>query len=300
MRMRPLLWLLGALVPGGTVAAALPAEVTVTEATRFEILTNGKPGGSVALRAGEKLPLVAVAGEQVIVRYRNLTGRVLTAQTDLPRAAIGVEPAAPSPVPPAPAPAPPPAATAPAPASPRETPTPPPRPAAEPRAPYLPASPVERVLAGKLVGLEGGSLRPRDPARLAGVKFYGLYFSAGWCGPCRKFTPELIDAYGKIRALYPEFEIVLVNRDKSPAEMFAYVREEKMPWPALEWSAIRATREITRHAGSGIPCLVLVDADGRVLSDSYRRGRYVGPDAVVDDTWRILREYRRTHPRPRN
>jgi nucleoredoxin len=134
---------------------------------------------------------------------------------------------------------------------------------------------------------------------MAGVKFFAIYFSASWCGPCRQFTPELVDAYGKIRTLYPVFEIVHVNRDRTEGDMTAYVRDDKMPWPALRWSALRQTPEIERFGGSGIPCLVLIDENGKVLSDSYRWGRYVGPDAVLDDTWKLLRTYRRTHPRPK-
>ncbi len=49
----------------------------------------------------------------------------------------------------------------------------------------------------------------------------------------------------------------------------------------------------TRYAGDGIPCLVLVDADGMVLSDSFRGGGSVGPDLVLDETWKILRDHRR-------
>ena len=150
-----------------------------------------------------------------------------------------------------------------------------------------------------MVAIDKGGLRRVEPARLADVKFFAIYFSASWCGPCRAFTPELIDAYAKIRALYPEFEVVLVNGDRSATEMTAYMRDDHMPWPALAWDAIGATREITRYAGAGIPCLVLVDAQGKVLSDSYRRGSYVGPGAVVDDAWKILRDYRRKNPRPK-
>jgi nucleoredoxin len=263
--------------------AALPAEVTLVAPAKFEILKEGRSTGSVALRAGERLEVIEVADGYLRGRYRNLTGRVPVEATNLP------------PIPPPALVAPPAATVVPAPppaAPPVGTPA-----AAAPAVTVPPASFMGRVLDGKLVVLEGGAFQRCPPARLAGVKFYGILFSAGWCGPCRAFAPELLDAYGKIRALYPEFEVVLVNRDRSAAAMLAYVREERMPWPALAWDALKTTPEVTRHAGSGIPCLVLVDENGKVLSDSYRWGRYVGPDAVLDDTWKILRTHRRANPR---
>jgi nucleoredoxin len=286
--------LVGGWLALGRVLAALPTEVTVTTATRLEIVSNGKAAGSVGLAVGERLELIEVADAQVVVRYRRLTGRVLSAHTDLPRVEVkAVSVPAPEVVKPALQTA----TTVPAPADATEVVG---APVAKPAGPaYAPSGVIERALAGKLVAMEGGGLRAREPARLAGMKFFGIYFSASWCGPCRQFTPELVDAYGKIRALYPEFEIVHVNRDRTEGDMAAYVRDDKMPWPALRWSALRHTPEIERFAGGGIPCLVLIDENGKVLSDSYRWGRYVGPDAVLDDTWKLLRTYRRTHPRPK-
>ena len=71
------------------------------------------------------------------------------------------------------------------------------------------------------------------------------------------------------------------------------MRKNSPAWPTLRFEAIRNTPDIVRYAGPGIPCLVLVDANGQVLSDSFRGGNYAGPDAVLDDTWRILRDHRR-------
>jgi len=45
------------------------------------------------------------------------------------------------------------------------------------------------------------------------------------------------------------------------------------------------------------PTNFLLDENGKVLSDSYRWFQYVGPDAVLEDTWKILRDYRRKNPR---
>jgi len=279
---------LRAIAVGLALAGVLGAadSATVTQPTRLELQSNGRASGAIGLKGGEQVEIVETDGTHLVVRYRNLTGRLPITATDYrPAGAAAREATVPSAPLPTKLPVPPTAseAAAPVPA----------------KAPYRPEGPIEQALAGKLVALEAGGLRPQSPERLAGVRFFALYFSASWCGPCRAFTPELVDAYGKIRALYPEFEVVHVNRDRSPAAMAVYLREDKMPWPALAWEATRDAREINRYAGSGIPCLVLIDRDGKVLSDSYRWGRYVGPDAVLDDTWKLLRDFRRKNPRPK-
>ena len=164
----------------------------------------------------------------------------------------------------------------------------------------LPAVNVAEVLAGHLVRLDGTNLVPVPPERLARVKVFAIYFAAGSDVACREFTQNFSDAYGKIREIYPEFETVLVSRDKSAADMLAYLRDDRTPWPAVAWEAIGSLTGITRYAGRAIPCLVLVDAAGKVLSDSYRGGTYAGPDAVLDDTWRILKDFRRKNPRAKS
>ena len=85
---------------------------------------------------------------------------------------------------------------------------------------------------------------------------------------------------------------MLVSNDHSPDEMLAYMREENMPWPAVKYSQLGEIDEITRLGGPGIPCLVLIDGNGKVLADSFKGSDYLGPDSVLDATWRLLKKSR--------
>jgi nucleoredoxin len=117
-------------------------------------------------------------------------------------------------------------------------------------------------------------------ARLQDVKYTLLYFSAHWCPPCRKFTPELVKFYNKHKT-DDNFEIVFVSADRNEAAMREYFAQ--MPWLAVRYADVRASGLAQRYAGPGIPCLVMVNADGEVVSDSYRNGQYVGPQQVLAD-----------------
>ena len=65
--------------------------------------------------------------------------------------------------------------------------------------------------------------------------------------------------------------------------MEEYIKEDKMPWPAIKYRYAKKIKEISKYAGSGIPCLVLVDREGNVISDSYQGKKYVGPNKVMGD-----------------
>jgi nucleoredoxin len=136
---------------------------------------------------------------------------------------------------------------------------------------------------GNLVRLQNGNLVSCYDEELAPKRIYGLYFSAHWCGPCRKFTPQLVAYYNQIAHDHPEFEIIFVSADKSADGMATYMRETGMPWPAIEYSKLASVPALQKYAGKGIPDLVIVDASGKVLADSFVSGKYVGPAKVLDD-----------------
>ncbi len=143
-------------------------------------------------------------------------------------------------------------------------------------------------LNGKLVALRGKSALPFAAPDLAKAKYIALYYSAGWCGPCHQFTPDLVKFYSEMKPAHPEFEVVFMSRDESSNAMEKYMAEMAMPWPALRFSAVKSSRDLNKYAGSGIPCLVLLNEKGEVLSDSYVSGNYVGPHKVMTDLKKLL------------
>ncbi len=154
-------------------------------------------------------------------------------------------------------------------------------PAATLRAAEPPRAPVAEALRGRLAVQKNGALAAVPDAEVAGKKYYALYFSAGWCAPCQVFTPKLVAFYNAIKPKHPEFEVIFVSSDRSEAEQLAYMKDKAMPWPALRFWALKSTPGLTRYGGGGIPRLVLLDAAGNVLSDSFVGDQYVGPERVM-------------------
>ena len=150
--------------------------------------------------------------------------------------------------------------------------------------------PVSNILADQLKGdlitwknETISSLTPFEEEALGKKKLIALYFSAGWCGPCRQFTPQLVEFYNRVAPQHPEFEIVFVSSDRSTGAMGTYMRDTKMPWPAIDFAKLPTKSALKKYAGESIPCLVLLDASGKVLSDSYAGTKYIGPEKVLAD-----------------
>lgn len=143
-------------------------------------------------------------------------------------------------------------------------------------------------LKDDLVFLKNSGLARFNDEMFPKKKLIALYFSAYWCGPCRKFTPQLVDFYNRVAPQHPEFEIVFVSYDRSLMAMEDYMRETKMPWPAIDYAKLPDKGTLKKYAGEGIPCLVLLDENGKVISDTYAGEKRVGPEKVLIDLTAIL------------
>jgi nucleoredoxin len=257
-----------------------PAEVTALGTIRGTVITDGKPGGAMLVAANRKITVLNISPAGITGKLGAATVLVPVDRTNLWTEVSRLHPDL-SDVPADPTPAPAAAATKPvAAAKPAATPA--------PAGAQTGGTVMQRRLAGKIVRMENGSLKPVDAATLGGIKYYGLYYSASWCGPCRQFTPQFVAAYKQIKQRYPEFEVVFISADRSAGAMADYVKADGMPWLALKYDEAQRQGELTRYAGPGIPCLVLVDPAGRVVSDSFEGDNYVGPGKVLNDAQRLL------------
>ena len=143
-------------------------------------------------------------------------------------------------------------------------------------------------LKSNLVALSGKHLKRFDASTLANTKYFAFYYSASWCGPCRQFTPKLVAWYNAHKKDNPHFELIFVSDDSSEQDMTAYMADDGMPWPALDLRKKERAKALTKYAGPGIPCLVLVNDQGQVLSDSYQGQTYLGPGKVLEDIEKTL------------
>jgi thiol-disulfide isomerase/thioredoxin len=88
-----------------------------------------------------------------------------------------------------------------------------------------------------------------------------IYFSASWCGPCKKFTPVLAALYNKLNKKGKKFEVVWVSRDRSSDEFLQYYQH--MPWLAVTLDNLEGVLQklAPKYQLKGIPHLVLLDGD---------------------------------------
>jgi thiol-disulfide isomerase/thioredoxin len=143
---------------------------------------------------------------------------------------------------------------------------------------------IASALSGKLVSMQGASFAPVSSEQLSATKVYAVYFSAIWCPPCRGFTPELVKGYSEIKSVHPEFELIFVSSDEDEKSMKRYMTEYGMPWTALRYGLTKRGHIFSAYKATGIPNLVFIDGDGKVLSKSYDdEGNYLGPRKVLKD-----------------
>ena len=133
----------------------------------------------------------------------------------------------------------------------------------------------------KLVRCHDGTISRAEGSELEKKKFVALYYSAHWCAPCRKFTPQLVDYYNRVVAGHPEFEIIFVSSDRSRFAWETYIHETQMPWLAIDYDQLADLSGVKSLGGDGIPSLLVLDEGSHIVASSYDGGNYLGPQNAL-------------------
>ncbi|MEC5125192.1 thioredoxin-like domain-containing protein [Verrucomicrobiales bacterium BCK34] len=111
-------------------------------------------------------------------------------------------------------------------------------------------------------------------------KTLGFYFSAHWCPPCRQFTPTLVNFRNENKE---NFEVIFVSFDNSNTEKENYMREAEMPWLTLPGFKNREANALAQMFGvKGYPTLVIIDADGKLITPNGRADVMLSPDTAIE------------------
>mmetsp|Transcript_56477 Transcript_56477/g.134126 ORF Transcript_56477/g.134126 Transcript_56477/m.134126 type:complete len:333 (-) Transcript_56477:69-1067(-) len=138
-----------------------------------------------------------------------------------------------------------------------------------PSAPLTIAPPLSSYMAG-IVGGEGASLVTASgetpTAAALGGKVIAIYASASWCGPCKQFTPRLVQFYNEMKAAGKPFEVLFLSCDRDDRAFKGYLAH--MPWPAVPFDSDSREKALGTIKVEGIPRLQIVGQNGKVLVDN--------------------------------
>jgi hypothetical protein len=144
-------------------------------------------------------------------------------------------------------------------------------------------------LKDDLMYLHQGSVTHFDDEALEHKKLYLLFFSANWSAAGRKFTSQLVDYYNRVAPQHPEFEVIFFSADRSQFGMETYMAQSNMPWPAVAYDKRTGKAGgIQNNLVREVPCLVLADATGKILSYSHGGENAVAPEKVLADLDQIF------------
>ena len=137
----------------------------------------------------------------------------------------------------------------------------------------------ETVPELSLKNAKGKTLRLSD---LKG-KMVLIDFWASWCGPCRKESPNLVEAYQKYHKKHFEkgkgFEIYSISLDKNKASWITAISQDRLDWKYHVWDKEKEASK--KYSVTSIPYGVLIDGEGNIIA-SGNEVRGVSLHIVLD------------------
>ena len=108
------------------------------------------------------------------------------------------------------------------------------------------------------------------------ARYFILYYSASWCGPCRASLPRNLEVYLDKIAPRKDLEVVLCSMDHALEGAQKWAVSNKMPWPVFLFGYLdnlsKESPLIRKNYPGPIPSLVLVDANGNKIASGSMDG----------------------------
>ncbi len=95
-----------------------------------------------------------------------------------------------------------------------------------------------------------------------------LDFWAGWCAPCRRENPNLVEAYRKYHD--KGFEIYQVSLDKTKPEWEAAIKQDGLNWIHVSDLKYWGSPIAKKYGIESIPANFLLDREGKILAVNLR------------------------------
>ncbi len=112
------------------------------------------------------------------------------------------------------------------------------------------------------------------------ARYYIYICSAGWCGPCNKEMPHLVEAYAQMKRS-GLVEMLLVDYDYTEREAREFQGKYGVLFPAIMSSSASVLPGFL--SPRSIPFAIVVDADGNVIKS--------GNGAIIRDWKRLITDY---------
>ena len=108
------------------------------------------------------------------------------------------------------------------------------------------------------------------------ARYFILYYSASWCGPCRASLPRNLEVYRDKIAPRKDLEVVLCSMDHALEGAQKWAVSNKMPWPVFLFGYLdnlsKESPLFRKNYPGPIPSLVLVDANGNKIASGSMDG----------------------------